>query len=58
MKFGSLWIAVVLLSVWSSWVAAQSPLYELRVYQPTEGKQQDLLRFMNEHGFKIANKSK
>ncbi|MFN9604875.1 MAG: NIPSNAP family protein, partial [Planctomycetota bacterium] len=53
-KFGSLWIAVVLLSVWSSWVAAQSPLYELRVYQPTYGKQQDVLRVMNEHGFKIA----
>lgn len=54
MKFSSLWIAVALLSVWSSIVLGQPPLYELRVYEPDEGKRSDLLGFIHEHGMKIA----
>jgi hypothetical protein len=33
---------------------AQSPLYELRIYQPFEGKQKELLGFIEKHGMSIT----
>ena len=35
-------------------LVAESPLYELWVYQPHEGKQQELLAFIEKHGMRIT----
>jgi hypothetical protein len=48
-------LALTMLSMWALFANAQElPLYELRVYQPSEGKQQDLLLFMGQQGIKLA----
>lgn len=54
MKYPLSSIAVLLLFIVSQFAQAQDPLYELRVYQPTEGKQKELLSFMNQSGMQLA----
>lgn len=59
MKFPLCAAVLLLLCVDSPVASAQeppheAPLYELRVYQPTEGKQGDLLDFMSRSGMRLA----
>lgn len=54
MKYPLSLIAFLLMFVVSHFAQGQVPLYELRVYQPTEGKQKDLLTFMGQSGIQLA----
>lgn len=54
MKYSSSLIAVLLLFISSHFTQAQDSLYELRVYQPTEGKQKELLAFIGQSGMQLA----
>lgn len=54
MKWCSCLLTVFLMVVSSYRVDAQSPLYELRVYQPSEGKQKDLLVFIETQGMRLS----